>query len=176
MVMILTVQAALSARLIGSYTAFNDEALYQWAGHLEWAHWLHGSQIPAFPTYFSGAPTIYPPIGALADSLGGLTGARVLALCFMLGATVLLWATASRLYGRRAAYFAAAFWAVIGPTQHLGAYATYDAMSLFLVTLAAWCATGRRDSEDATGWILAAAAALALADATKYAWPYSTRS
>jgi hypothetical protein len=169
LIAILTVQAILSARLIAAYTAFNDEALYLWAGRLEWSHWLHGTPIPLFQTYFSGSPLIYPPLGALADSAGGLTGARILSLCFMLGATVLLWSTASRLYDWKAASFAAGFWAVLGPTQHLGAYATYDAMALFLVALAAWCATGRRDKEDATGWILAAAGALAIANATKYA-------
>jgi Dolichyl-phosphate-mannose-protein mannosyltransferase len=169
LVAILTVQAALSVRLIRQYTAFNDEALYLWAGHLEWAHWLHRAPVPLFQTYFSGAPVIYPPLGALADNIGGLTGARVLSLCFMLGATALLWATASRLYNRRAASFAAGLWAILGPTQHLGAYATYDAMALFLVALAAWFATGGRDKADATGWILAAAGTLVLANVTKYA-------
>jgi 4-amino-4-deoxy-L-arabinose transferase-like glycosyltransferase len=166
---ILTVQAILSARLIGSYTAFNDEALYLWAGRLEWSHWLHGTPVPLFQTYFSGAPVIYPPLGAIANSIGGLAGARILSLCFMLGATVLLWSTASRLFDWQTASFAAGLWAVLGATQHLGAYATYDAMSLFLLALAAWCATGRRDKNDATGWILAAAGAMALANATKYA-------
>ena len=92
LLMVLAVQAALSVRLVWADTAFQDEATYLWAGHLEWAHWLHGTPIPPFPTYFSGAPVIYPPLGALADSVGGLAGARVLSLVFMLGATALLWA------------------------------------------------------------------------------------
>jgi Dolichyl-phosphate-mannose-protein mannosyltransferase len=169
LIAIVTVQAALSARLISRYTVFNDEALYLWAGRVEWQHWLHGTPVPPFQAYFSGAPTVYPPLGALADTLGGLQGARILSLCFMLAATVLLWSTTARLYGKQAASFAAGFWAILGPTQHLGAYATYDAMALFLVALAAWCATGRRDKEDATGWIICAAGALALANAAKYA-------
>lgn len=169
LVVILTVQAVLSARLIDAYTAFNDEALYLWAGRLEWSHWLHGTAAPPFQTYFSGAPAIYPPLSALANGIGGLAGARILSLCFMLGATALLWSTAARLYDWQVAFFGAGLWAVLGPTQHLGAYATYDAMALFLVALAAWCATGRRDKDDATGWIFAAAIALALANATKYA-------
>ncbi len=77
-------------RLLGADTAYADEATYLWAGHLEWAHWLHGTAIPPFPAYFSGAPVLYPPLGALADSVGGLAGARVLSLVFMLGATALL--------------------------------------------------------------------------------------
>jgi hypothetical protein len=166
---VLTVQATLSLRLTHANTAFEDEALYLWAGHLQWAHWLHGLRIPLFPTYFSGAPVIYPPLGALADSIGGLAGARILSLVFMLGATVLLWSMTKRFYGRRAAFFAAGLWAVIGPTQRLGAFATYDAMALFLVALAAWCVTGGKGRRDAIRWILAGACALALANATKYA-------
>src|SRR6202044_4292460 len=97
---ILAVQTLLSLRLIRADTAFQDEAEYLWAGHLEWAHLLHGTPLPQFPAYFSGAPVIYPPLGALADSIGGLTAARVFSLVFMLGATITLWFVFDRLYGR----------------------------------------------------------------------------
>ena len=165
---VLAIQAVLSLLLVRADTAFEDEATYLWAGHLEWAHLLHGAPLPQFPSYFSGAPVIYPPIGALADSVGGLTAARILSLAFMLGATVALWATADRLFGRRAAFFAAALFAVSGPTLHLGAFATYDAMSVFLVALAAWLVVRAGDRHDATLWMLAAGVTLALANATAY--------
>jgi 4-amino-4-deoxy-L-arabinose transferase-like glycosyltransferase len=166
---ILALQVMLSLRLVWSRTAFGDEALYLWAGHLEWAHWFHGTRIPAFATWFSGAPVLYPPIGALADSINGLAGARILSLIFMLGATAFLWGVCSRLFNRRAALFAVLAWSVMAPTMHLGAFATYDAMALFLIAAATWCATGARDQEDSVGWILSAAVLLALANATKYA-------
>jgi Dolichyl-phosphate-mannose-protein mannosyltransferase len=166
---VLAVQAALSVRLVRADTAFQDEATYLWAGHLQWTHWLHGAPIPPFPTYFSGAPAIYPPLGALADSVGGLAGARVLSLVFMLGATALLWAAAGRLYGRRAAFFAAALFAVSGPALHLGAFATYDALSVLLIALAAWCVIRAGDRGEGTGWMAAAGAALAVANAAAYA-------
>jgi hypothetical protein len=166
---ILAVQATLSLQLVWSNTAFGDEGLYLWAGHLEIAHWLHGTPIPAFPTYFSGAPVIYPPIGAVADSLGGLAAARILSLAFMLAASAFLWATASALLSRRAAFFASALWATLASTQFLGAFATYDAMSLLLMTIAAWCVVRAGTREKAAGWLTAAAAALALANAAKYA-------
>jgi hypothetical protein len=165
---VLVVQAALSLRLVRADTAFQDEATYLWVGHLEWAHWLHGTPLPPFSSYFSGAPVIYPPIGALADSIGGLTAARILSLVFMLGATALLWGLASRLYGRQAAFFAAALFAVLGPTLHLGAFATYDAMSVFLIALATWLVVRARDSGDVTGRMVAAGAVLALANAVAY--------
>jgi hypothetical protein len=165
---VLAVQAVLALRLIKADTAFQDEALYLWAGHREWAYLLHGGPIPHFPAYFSGAPVIYPLFGALADSIGGLSAARILSLIFMLGATGLLWATTRQLYGAIAAFFAAAIFAVLGPTLHLSSFATYDAMALFLVALAAWLVVQAGDRKDATGWMIAAGIALALGNATSY--------
>jgi hypothetical protein len=167
---VLGVQAALSASMVWVRTAFGDEALYLTAGHLDWSHWLHGTQIPVYQTWFSGAPVIYPPIGAIADSLGGLTAARLLSLVFMLGVTAFLWGTAARLLeDKRAAFFAAAVFAAVAPTLHLGSYATYDALALLLVAAATWCATGVLNGEHAVRWMIAAGILLALANATKYA-------
>jgi 4-amino-4-deoxy-L-arabinose transferase-like glycosyltransferase len=167
---VLAVQAALSASLVRDKTAFGDEALYLSAGHLEWSHWLHGTQIPAYQTWFSGAPVIYPPIGAVADSLGGLTAARLLSLVFMLGVTSFVYGTATRLLeDERAAFFAAVLFAVLAPTLHLGSYATYDAPALLLLAAATWCAAGVRTGEQVTRRIIAAGILLALANATKYA-------
>ena len=123
LLVVLAVQAGLSLRLLRADTASQSEALYLRAGHLEWANWLHSTPIPPFPKYFSGAPDIYPPIGAVADSVGGLAGdARVLSLAFMLGATILLWSTTGRLFGRRASFFASALFALLGTTLHLGVF------------------------------------------------------
>lgn len=173
---ILCVQAILSLRLIWSNTAFQDEALYLWAGRVEWAQWLHGT-VPAqeiydpFAAYFSGSPLIYPPLGALADSIGGLAGARILSLCFMLVTTGLLYGVTQRIFNRSAALFGAALFVGIGSTQFLGAFATYDAMSLMLLALATWL--GLRAAEcrprAQVALLVAAATAIALADAAKYA-------
>jgi len=169
LLIVLSVQGLLSLRLVRSNTAFQDEALYLWAGRLEWQHWLHGVPLPDLATYFSGAPVVYPPLGAAAAAVGGLTGARLLSLAFMLAATCLLWAAATRLLGTRTAFFACAAWAVLGPVQRLGAFATYDAMSLFLLALATWCAVRAAAARDCTRWLLAAAGAAVLANAAKYA-------
>ncbi len=174
---VLLVQAVASLRLVWSNTAFADEALYLWAGHLDWASWLDGAKISAqiskeaLPTYFSGAPVIYPPLGALADSLGGLAGARLLSLAFMLAATCLLYACTRRLFDATAAAFAVALFVGVGSTQFLGAFATYDAMALFLLTLAAWAGLRAAQStpRGAAAFLALSGAALALADATKYA-------
>src|ERR1700733_4449018 len=167
---VLAIQAALSASLVRTRTAFGDEALYLSAGHLEWSHWLHGTPIPEYQTYFSGAPVIYPPIGAIADSLGGLAAARLLSLVFMLGVTAFVWGTANRLLDdERAAFFAAATFAVLAPTLHLGSFATYDAAALLLLAAGTWCAAGARGGQRETRGMVAAGILLALANATKYA-------
>jgi putative flippase GtrA len=143
---ILAVQSALSLMLIRSNTASSDEALYLWAGHVEIAHWLHSSlTMPAlgsylFADYFSGAPQLYPVVGATMDSVGGLMAARLLCLAFMLAATLLLYSTANRVFGRNAAIIAAFAWATTESALRMGAYATYDPMAIFFICLGAWFA------------------------------------
>jgi 4-amino-4-deoxy-L-arabinose transferase-like glycosyltransferase len=168
---VLAVQAALSMRLVWSNTAFQDEGLYLRAGHLEWSHWLHGTPIPDFPSYFSGAPVLYPPIAAIADSIGGLATARILSLVLMLAVTSLLWATTLRLYGQRAALLAAGLFATLAGTQFLGALATFDALALALLALAAWLGARAADCGQLARAVLlvTAGVALATADAVKYA-------
>jgi hypothetical protein len=165
LLIVLAVQAALALRLVWSNTAFQDEAQYLWYGHLEWAHWLHGTPLPTY--YLSGAAQVYPPLGALADSVGGLTAARLLSLAFMLGATALLYGTASRIFGRLAGLIAAALFAVVGPTADMSAWATYDPMAIFLLALSAWLAV-RATRRGADAWMILAAVVMLLADATKW--------
>jgi 4-amino-4-deoxy-L-arabinose transferase-like glycosyltransferase len=172
LLVVLAVQTVLSIRLVWSNSAFPDEALYLSAGHAEIGHWLHGgAAIQPYSTFLSGSPVIYPPIGALADSIGGLAGARVLSLCFMLGATVLLYAVTCRIFDRISALFAIGLFAGTSATQFLGAFATYDAMALFLLALATWLGIRAMQSPGAPRLALLAAAgsALAVADAAKYA-------
>jgi hypothetical protein len=171
LLVVLSVQAALSMRLVWANTAFQDEGLYLRTGHLEWARWLHGAVIPNFPSYFSGAPVIYPPVGALADSIGGLAAARLLSLCFMLGVTTLLWATAARLYGQRAALMSTGLFATLAGTQFLGAFATYDSMALFVLVMAVWLGVRSADCQFRARQVLliSTGACLAIANAAQYA-------
>jgi 4-amino-4-deoxy-L-arabinose transferase-like glycosyltransferase len=170
---ILAVQAVLSLRLIRTNTAFIDEATYLYAGSQELQHWIHNTPVQDYQTFFSGSPAIYPPIGAMADAIGGLTAARLLGLAFVMGATVLLYATAKNLFDRRTAYLAAALFTALGVTQFLSAFATFDPMALFLLALSGYLVIGRRhdwDSLDTTVTVtLIAPAILALDNATKYA-------
>jgi hypothetical protein len=119
--LLIAVQAALTLRLIWTNTAFSDEALYLWAGRLELAHFLHGAPLPAFSTYFSCSPLIYPPLAAVAAAASGLAGARVLSMAMMLAATVMLHGITRRPFDRRSAFFAAGLFAGLAGAQFLGA-------------------------------------------------------
>ena len=166
---ICAVQVGLSLTLVWSNTAYLDEANFLWIGRLELAHWLHGTSWPSASAYrfLPGSPTIYPPIGALANSIGGLAGARILSLVFMLGATILLCWTAWRLIGRTGALIAAALWAVSEPAMRL-AFATADPLSIFLTALAAWLIVQAGYRRHRGEFILAAGLTLALANVTAY--------
>jgi Dolichyl-phosphate-mannose-protein mannosyltransferase len=165
---ILTIQAVLSLRLVWSNTASGDEAAFLGVGHAEIEHWLDGTKVPVADTHLLGAPVMYPPIGAIADMLGGLAAARILSLLFMLGTTCLLWFMTSRLFGGRAAVCAALLFAVLGPTLQLGAFATADAMALFLLAASACCMVASRDRDDSALLVVGGTVLLVLANTTTY--------
>ena len=75
---ILAVQAGFSLSLVWSNTAFGDEADYLWQGTWSGRTGCMATRSPSI--HDSGAPQIYPALGALADSVGGLAGARILSL------------------------------------------------------------------------------------------------
>jgi hypothetical protein len=163
------VQAILSLTLVWSNTAYIDEANYLWVGHLELAHWLHGTSWPSSyaENIFSGSPFIYPPLGAIADSLGGLAAARVLSLMFMIGTTVLLYLTASRVISRKAAVISTALWALSEPALRL-AFATYDPLSVMLTALSAWLIVQASFRRRGAIFVALAAISLAMANISAY--------
>jgi hypothetical protein len=169
---ILIIQAALSLRLVWSATAFLDEGEYLTVGRLELAHLLHHAPMPDVATYLSGSPVVYPPLAAIANNIGGLAGARLLSLVFILVTTAALYGVTWRLLSSRtAAFFAAALFGWLGTAQFLGAFATYDAMALMLLALATWLGVRAIEADGALRYTLLCAAGfgLAAADAAKYA-------
>lgn len=169
---ILVIQACMALRLVWSNTAFIDEATYLYAGSQELRHWFLGTPVQDYQTFLSGSPALYPPIGAIANAIGGLAAARILSLLFMLGTSSLLYATAGRLFGKPAAVLGTATFTALGVTQFVSAFATYDSMALFLVAFTTYSTIGRRDDGSLTSACLSGVVApfvLALANATKYA-------
>jgi hypothetical protein len=159
---ILAAQAAGSLRLIWSNSASAAEARYLLVGRAQLA--APGALRPA-------GPVLAPLAGAIASSAGGLAAARLESLVLMLAATVLVHGVTRRLFDRRSAFFAAAFFAGLAGAAFLGAVAGPGALALAALALAAWL--GIRAAGTA-GWsqlTLAAAAgtALAVANMTSYA-------
>lgn len=164
--LILLLQSVASLSLHN--TAYLDEALYLWAGRQIVHHWQGGPPTDDFAQLFSGTPYLYPVLGGLLDSGGGLEAARLFSLACMLGATVAVYALTQSLYDRRSAVFAAALFAGQGSVLFLGHFATFDALCLALLagaTLLALNAGAARTSGGAF-WV---GAALLLAVSVKYA-------
>jgi hypothetical protein len=157
---ILAAQATLTLPWMWRTAAYTDEALYLRAGHMGWSQLL--SYAPSFP----GCPVLYPPIAAVFDSVGGLYGARILSLIFMLASTALIYLIGDRLFGRMSAVLGALLFAVCGIAVHLGAAATFDPMALLLLVLALYAAVRMRDG--GIRWLLICPIALAAANLTKY--------
>jgi hypothetical protein len=163
---IVCLQAVLSLRLRN--TAFEDEATYLYAGHMELEHILHGSPLQGnYASYFSGSPVLYPVLGAAVDQAGGLALARALSLVEMLGITALLYSLTRRLFNERIGLCAAGFFAVTESAIFLGNFATYDATCLFLLAFAAWIMV--RTASFRWPVFLLAALPAALAVGVKYA-------
>lgn len=167
---ILAVQAAISLSLVWSNTGFGDEEDYLWVGGTLLGHLLHGTAWPSEYAHstLSGLPFLYPPLGALANSVGGLAAARGLALLFLMCTTGFIYAMGAKLYGRTAAICAAALWAVFSPAIDLGAFATFDAPSVTLTACAAWVVLKVNDVSKRGEMIALAAVILAVAEATAY--------
>ena len=166
LLVILLLQTVLAYQL--SNSAFEDESLYLYAGHRELALELHGTPTyDSYPSYFSGAPFLYPIIAAGMDRLGGLEAARALSLLFLLATTGIVWTVTRRLYGRAPSILAAAVFATSAPTLFLSRFATYDAMTIFLLAVALWIVV--RTIRMPVVTVLAAAPVLAFAVAVKYA-------
>jgi hypothetical protein len=160
---ILAVQAGFSLSLVRSNTAYFDEAQHILNGEQEWRNLMHGTPLPTYTE--AGARQIYPLIAALANSIGGLTAARILSLCFMLVASLLLYQTGVRLFGRTAALAGVALWAVSEPVLRL-AFATWDPLACLLVITSLWLAVRAGVSRHKTTLVALAALALAVAGVT----------
>ncbi len=150
-------------------TAFQDEALYLYAGR-QYFSFLQGGPavVEPYGQYFSGLPYLYPLIAGALDSLGGLEAARLFSLACMLLTTVAVYLVGEYLYGVESGVTAAALFSIQGTVLFLSHFATFDAMCLALV---AWATVlslrGNRIKAIALGPGIGLL--LALAVATKYA-------
>lgn len=162
LVAVLVAQVLITLRL--SNSAFDDEGLYIEAGHAYLDHLLHGTAIPVFGTYFSGTPMAYPVLAAVLDSVGGLWLVRAVSLLAMIVTTLCIYGTTRHIWNQRAAGLAAACFALAGPVTFIGAFATFDAVTVWLLAVAVYVGVRGRSYRSA----LVVGAALALAVICKY--------
>ncbi len=160
-------QVAGSLRL--KNTAFQDEALYLYAGREITNHVVDGAPLlDHFERYFSGVPSLYPVLAHALDSWGGLAAARLLSLACTLIATMFVYLTTARLFDRRAATVAAVFFGSACPILFIGHLATYDALCVMLLAAATYLAV--RAARGKSMWlVLSVGPVLVLAAAVKYA-------
>ncbi|RFU21421.1 glycosyltransferase family 39 protein [Geodermatophilus marinus] len=171
---VLLLQAVMGLRLGNS--AFQDEALYLYYGHLALDSWLHGAETYGNPAaWFTGAPQLYPVLAAVLDGVGGLELARLFSTLCMLSATIAVYRTANTLFARpgevRVGVFAALVFAVSGPVLVLTRFATFDAPSYAAVAwaLAIGVRVARGERERDRWWAALVGGLLALAVLLKYA-------
>jgi len=133
---ILTLQAVVALVTLNN-SAFQDEALYIYAGRQLLSQYLGGpSVVDPFATYMSGHPDVYPLLAGALDAIGGLALARLLSLVAMLVATSCVYWMGAHLFSRQAAIFGSAIFAMQGPVLFLSRLATYDALCLSLLAVA----------------------------------------
>jgi len=140
LILILAMQAIISVATLHN-TAFQDEALYLYAGRQIFRYWM-GGPVPLdhYAFYFSGYPGAYPVIGGVLDMVGGLELARSFSLLCMMGVNAIIYYSTQKFFQRLAAILASATYASLGTVLFVGRLATFDALCLFLIVLATACA------------------------------------
>lgn len=131
--------ALISVTVHSNSNPFQDEGLYLYMGHRMIDHIVNGTHVSEYPgAYFSGAPGLYPVVGAIADSFAGVEGARRVSLFFACIAIVATYGIGKELFGRASGLLGAAAFALCGSVVFIGQLATLDAMAVSLLTLGCW--------------------------------------
>src|SRR5579871_1215987 len=98
LVIILAMQALISIATLHN-TAFQDEALYLYAGQQIFRHWMGGPvPLDRYAFYFSGYPDVYPAIGGILDMIGGLELARTYSLLCMIGVNIIIYYSTQKFF------------------------------------------------------------------------------
>ena len=157
------------AWLLLQNTAFQDEALYIYAGRQILQAWLGGPPLlNDYSYFFSGNPYVFPLIAGALDMLGGLELVRLFSTICMLIVTASGYYVTKTLFNRSSAIFAAIFFVCQGPVLFLTHLATYHPLCLCLVAVG--MALAVRSSQARQPWgALGLGPILVLAFGAKYA-------
>lgn len=128
---------ALVSLILMRNTAFQDEALYLYAGRQLFEQMIGGPHVTQpYATYFSGYPYLYPILAGILDKIGGIELARLFSLLAIMVTTYCVFHIALRLYGERAAMCAAFVFGLDSSVLFVSRLATYDALCLCLLAIA----------------------------------------
>ena len=166
---ICTVFAVISLRVKANANPFQDEGLYLYMGHRMIDHIVSGVHVSEYPGgYLSGAPGLHPVVGAIADSVAGVQGARLVSLFLVCIAIVATYGIGNELFGKLSGLLGAGAFALCGSVIFISQLATMDAMALCLMTLGCWL-TVYSANHDKLLWAPIVGLILTLAFLTKYA-------
>jgi len=120
-------------------------------------------------TWFNGSPFVWPVMAAVGHHLGGLTGARLMAVTISMVTLVGFAKTAETLFGESAAAWGTAALSLNGLFIALAHFAVYDVPALAGIALSMWGAARFSTSRDVR-WVMVAAVAFAFAVICKYGY------
>ena len=142
---------------------FMDEGIYITAGQRT----LEGHGLTdGFLGWFAGS-LLWPVLAGVGSRLGGLLGARAVAVLLVGVAFVALVGAVRNLFGERVAFWTALAFAASGPVLALARMAVYDTSALAGIALS-WYAITQVDRRDHRGWLILAAVAFCWALFSKY--------
>ncbi len=118
----------ITALNIDFTSVFVDEAFHINMGH----QFLGGDPCPGCP-FATGSVLIHPVLVAVADSIGGLRGARGLNILLGLALVFCIYVTGKSLFNIKTGLLAAAIFMFSGQTAYLMKLATYDMTAAFLL-------------------------------------------
>jgi 4-amino-4-deoxy-L-arabinose transferase-like glycosyltransferase len=121
---------------LGFNTLHLDEAIYATVGQQALAgvfdqgatRWMFGSYL-------------YPMIAGLTEQLGGATALRVLSALLLTAASIFVYLTAHRVFGKQAGLWALFIFGLSGIAINLGQHAVYDALGVPLLAASLYCIT-----------------------------------
>jgi len=153
----------LNATTLGYNGPFFDEGIYLTAGQRMWDG--HGFS-DGYLRWFAGS-LLWPTLAGVGVRVGGLVGARAIALTLATVALLALWRATENLFGSRTALWATLAFALGGPFMALARMAVYDALALAGIAASFWAITELARQEHRV-WLAVAALAFTLGVFAKY--------
>ena len=143
--------------------AFFDEGIYITAGQRTWEG--HGLT-DGYLGWFAGS-LLWPVLAGIGARVGGLPGARALAVAMAAIAFVALVLASRNIFGERAAFWTAVAFAFSAPLLALSRLAVYDSTALAGIGVSFWAIT-ELERRDHRLWLVVAAVAFSWALFAKY--------